>query len=380
MLSFHMFVCTVYRESALRGESRSATGRTVCKPVTSRHFNGISYRLCFQYDFQTSFPSQLNGEPSISFPFTPLRTLFLTTDGYAPLPPTKSPSCPEFRGDRSSRRASISSIFRHPSLLISQVYKMPLQQLPCFDNHPFSWGVGGGSAYCSQRGRRDEQRSGGGGEVVKTERSIALLENAKACERAGVSGKVELFVVLRDDDAAGRKERSRSKNSQHARVLFSGRIGGIEKDKIERRVVRGVFSGELFKPAESVGAQHGRAGAHTERFQVLANQRDGRRMLFDEDDFRGAAAERFDAHRACPRKNIEESRPSDCRTEHIEKSLAQTIAGGTQSKAFEAFQDAAAIGSSDDTHEIAILQTQDGELNSPLQKLARPAATNQATD
>jgi hypothetical protein len=220
---------------------------------------------------------------------------------------------------------------------------------------------------------------GDGVKAVETERSIALLEDAKAGKRAGVSGKVKLFVVLRDNDAAGHKERSRSKNSQHAFVLFSRCIGRIDENKIERPVVRRVHSGELFKSAQGVGPKHGCTGAHVERFQVFANQRDGRRMFFDEDDFRSAAAERLDAYRTCPRKNINESRACDCRTEHIEKSLPQTVAGGTQCEVFGAFQDAAAIGSGNDAHGIAILQTQDGELNSPLQKRARPAATNQAT-
>ncbi len=180
-------------------------------------------------------------------------------------------------------------------------------------------------------------------------------------------------MVLRDDDAAGRKERSRSKNSQHALVLFGRRVRRVEKNKIKCGTVRFPLCGQHLQTAEGVGAEHGRTGAHAERFQVLANQRHGGRMIFDEDDFRGAAAERFNAHRACPRKNINESRARDCGTQHIEKRFPQTVARGAQSKAFEAFQDTAAIGSSNDAHEIAILQTQDGELNSPLQKRARPA-------
>src|SRR5258708_29025178 len=61
---------------------------------------------------------------------------------------------------------------------------------------------------------------GGGGKAVESERGVALFQDAKAGERPRVNGKVKLFVVLRDDDAAGRKERSRSKSQQHELVLF----------------------------------------------------------------------------------------------------------------------------------------------------------------
>jgi len=237
------------------------------------------------------------------------------------------------------------------------------------------------------------QRAGrrGGAKAVETERSIALLQDAKAGERSYVNGKVKLLVVFRDDDAAGRKERSRSKNSQHALILSSGRVRRIEKDKIECGTGFFLLCGQHLQTAEGVGAEHGRTGAHAERFQVFPNQRRGGRMIFDEDHFRGTAAEGFDAHRARPRKHINKSRSRHRRTQHIEKRFAQTITRGTESGASEAFQDAAAIGSGNDAHGIATLQTQDGEvnsplqkqdgeLNSPLQKRAQPAATNRATD
>jgi hypothetical protein len=62
-----------------------ATGHSVCKPVTPRPFDGNLYLLSFQYICRPSFPSWLNGNPPILFPFIPLRTLSSPTGGYTPL-------------------------------------------------------------------------------------------------------------------------------------------------------------------------------------------------------------------------------------------------------------------------------------------------------
>src|SRR5260370_42346772 len=64
----------------------AATGQSVYKVATSRHSNGTSYPLSFQYGCQPLFPSWLNGKPSIPFPFIPLRTFSVATGGYTPLP------------------------------------------------------------------------------------------------------------------------------------------------------------------------------------------------------------------------------------------------------------------------------------------------------
>jgi hypothetical protein len=59
--------------------------------------NGHLYPFCFQYSCHLSFPSLLNGKPPIPFPFIPLRTLSVPTDGYTPLPefyfPLRWPQC-----------------------------------------------------------------------------------------------------------------------------------------------------------------------------------------------------------------------------------------------------------------------------------------------
>jgi hypothetical protein len=63
-----------------------ATGQSVCKPVTPEHSNGNSYPFYFQYICQPSFPSCLNGNPPILFPFIPLQATSSPTGGTPPLP------------------------------------------------------------------------------------------------------------------------------------------------------------------------------------------------------------------------------------------------------------------------------------------------------
>jgi hypothetical protein len=62
--------------------------------------------------------------------FQSLPDSFHRNGGVYPLAPSSSTAC-----------SPICSISRRPSLFSSTAYKMPLQQLLCFDNHPFSWGV-----------------------------------------------------------------------------------------------------------------------------------------------------------------------------------------------------------------------------------------------
>jgi hypothetical protein len=62
-----------------------ATSQPVCKRVTLTLSNGNSYPFSFQHISRPSFPSWLNGNPSIFLPFIPLRALSSPTGGYTPL-------------------------------------------------------------------------------------------------------------------------------------------------------------------------------------------------------------------------------------------------------------------------------------------------------
>jgi hypothetical protein len=63
-----------------------ATGRPVCKRVTPRPSNGTLHPLCFQHTCLPSFPSCLNRNSSIPFPFMLLQATPSPTGGYTPLP------------------------------------------------------------------------------------------------------------------------------------------------------------------------------------------------------------------------------------------------------------------------------------------------------
>jgi hypothetical protein len=117
--------------------SAPATAQTVCKLVTltaPMDPTGTLYPFSFQSLVGSFSPSCSNGTPFISFTFILLRTLSSSTGGYTPLPPSSSTDA-----------SPICSISRRPSLFSSIAYKMLLPQLLCFDNDPFSWGVGEGS-------------------------------------------------------------------------------------------------------------------------------------------------------------------------------------------------------------------------------------------
>ena len=73
-------------------------------------------------------------------------------------------------------------------------------------------------------------------------------------------------------------------------------------------------------------------------------------MILDEHNFGGATAQGFNPDGACSGKQIDESGAGDVGSQHVEQRFAQAIACGSQRKALEAFQDAAAVGSGDDAH------------------------------
>lgn len=73
-------------------------------------------------------------------------------------------------------------------------------------------------------------------------------------------------------------------------------------------------------------------------------------MIFDEGYVGGAAAEGFDANGAGASEDVEEAGAYDAWAEDIEKRFAEAVAGGTESEAFQAFEDAAAIFAGDDAH------------------------------
>src|ERR1700730_14984066 len=86
--------------------------------------------------------------------------------------------------------------------------------------------------------------------------------------------------------------------------------------------------------------------------KILPNEFSGRRVIFNEQDVDGAAADGFDANRAGTSEKINELRAGDLRAKNVEERFAETVAGGAQRRAVETLQDAAAISSGDDAHGV----------------------------
>jgi len=73
-------------------------------------------------------------------------------------------------------------------------------------------------------------------------------------------------------------------------------------------------------------------------------------VIFEEGYVGSAAAESFDADGTGTGEDVEEAGAYYAGTEDIEERFAQAVAGGTESEAFEAFEDAAAVFAGDDAH------------------------------
>ena len=88
-------------------------------------------------------------------------------------------------------------------------------------------------------------------------------------------------------------------------------------------------------------------------------------IRFQKNCFGGAAAERFDAHGAGAGESVDEERTFDRRAENIEKRFAQAVAGRPEFQQARAFQYAAAIFTSDHTHDLIPLKPDDSVCATP---------------
>jgi hypothetical protein len=130
MLSFHMFARTARPERIQRGEPRSAKLQprserpSALSPrplVHSRHSTPLTSN-----GFRTPLRNRRTSTPFLSIACG----LFPSQWGCTPLALFSS-----------TAPCSFSSVSHRPSHFVSTACNMPLSQLFCFDNHPFSWGV-----------------------------------------------------------------------------------------------------------------------------------------------------------------------------------------------------------------------------------------------
>ncbi len=111
-----------------------------------------------------------------------------------------------------------------------------------------------------------------------------------------------------------------------------------------------MFGGEALKATKGVEPQYLCAATDAEGIEVLLNENGGRRMIFDKDNFRSTAAERFDAYSAGPCEEIEEAATGDAFGDDVEECFAQAVAGRAKGKALKTLELAAAKCSGNDAH------------------------------
>jgi hypothetical protein len=190
----------------------------------------------------------------------------------------------------------------------------------------------------------------GGLVLEEAEGGVALAEDASLQEAADAVGELEGAAVLGDDEAALAKKWGRAEEAEDAVVLRFFGVGRVYESEIEWGVGRFVLVGDFLEGAEGVEGEDLRAAGDCEGCEVATNQDSGGGVVFDEDDFEGAAAEGFDADGAGAGEDVEEARAGDVGAEDVEEGFAKAVAGGAEGVALEGFEDAATVFAGDDAH------------------------------
>ena len=198
----------------------------------------------------------------------------------------------------------------------------------------------------------------GGLVLEEAEGGVALAEDASLQEAADALGEIEGAAVLGDDEAALAEKWGGAEEAEDAVVLRFFGVGRVYESEIEWGVGRFVLVGDFLEGAEGVEGEDLRAAGDCEGCEVATNQDCGGGMVFDEDDFEGAAAEGFDANGAGAGEDIEEAGARDVGAEDVEEGFAKTVAGGAEGVALEGFEDAAAEFTGDDAHLIWMVRPQ----------------------
>jgi len=194
--------------------------------------------------------------------------------------------------------------------------------------------------------------------LEEAEGGVALAEDASLEKAADALGEIESAAVLDDYEAALAEKWGGAEEAEDAVVLRFFGVGRVDEDEIEWWV-RGLVAGsEFFEGAKSVQRKNLRPAGDGEGCEVATNQDCGGGMVFDEDDFEGAAAEGFDANGAGAGEDIEEAGARDVGAEDVEEGFAKTVAGGAEGVALEGFEDAAAEFTGDDAHLIWMVRPQ----------------------
>ena len=175
----------------------------------------------------------------------------------------------------------------------------------------------------------------GGLVLEEAEGGVALAEDAGLQEAADALRQIESAAMLGDYEAALAEERGGAEEAEGAVVLNFFGVGGIDEDEIEWCVGGFVAGGEFFEGAEGVEGEDKGSGLDFEGCEIAPDESGGGSVVFDEDDFDGAAAYGFDADGAGAGEDVEEARAGDVGAEDVEEGFAEAVAGGAEGVALE---------------------------------------------
>lgn len=150
-----------------------------------------------------------------------------------------------------------------------------------------------------------------------------------------------------DDDALGRDEMRGVEIVEDIHVVIVA-IRRVEKNEVGDQVA----SSEFFKAAFGVGFNYFYASANVEGFEILTHQTYAGGIMVDEEDFAGATADGFNPDCAGAGVEIDEQRIFDGRAEDVEEGFAEAVAGGADAREAWSSEAAAAIFSSDYSHDV----------------------------
>lgn len=157
-----------------------------------------------------------------------------------------------------------------------------------------------------------------GNAAVEAQTRVTLFEEAVAAKSPGGLRQIEAAAVLGDNDGLRGEEIVRAEEEKHAEIVFSGGVGRIEENEIERHC-SGILTGD--KPLEGARGFQSKnrgSGAYAKRIEIAADESGGWRMIFDEDNIGGTSAQSFDTDGAGPSKEIEEARAGYVRAQDVE--------------------------------------------------------------
>ena len=158
-----------------------------------------------------------------------------------------------------------------------------------------------------------------GANPEKGETGVALAEHANTLQLTDCLRKIESAAVLGDDESARREKRSGAKKGEYAAVFVGVGVRRVEENDVERSACGSVFRGEALQAPQRVELENSCASANAEGIEILLNESGSGRMILEEHNLSGAAAERFDADGAGARKDVEKAAAGDAFSQDVEK-------------------------------------------------------------